>query len=439
MLSISIALVGRSNVGKSTLFNRLTRTRNAIVGATAGLTRDRHYGKAVHNSKSLIIIDTGGWERFDAKSIGSAMVKQTELAIIDADFVFFIVDARSGLMPRDEEIANKLHKLGKKVKLVINKGDGLDEYLTSAEFGCLGYEDPTVISAMHGDGVSELMDIVATEGPSFELVDEEKKKTKIAIVGKPNVGKSTLINGLVGEDRVITRDDPGTTRDSIFVDFSHGNHDYLLIDTAGIRRKAKVTDIIEKFSVIKTLRNIDGSDVVVLMVDATDNVSDQDAKIGGYIIESGRALVIAINKWDKIRRRDQDHYKMMLSERLKFLSFSKTSYISALTGKGIPDLLKNIRQAHRSSITRLSSSRLNRALRDAVVKQSPPISGRYRPKLKFAHQGGVNPPRFIIYGNGLNKLSGSYRRFLENYFIDTFSLQGTPVRLVFRSSNNPYV
>ncbi len=439
MLSSSIALIGRSNVGKSTLFNRLTRTRNAIVGETAGLTRDRHYGKAIHDNKSLIIIDTGGWEKSRAQSIESAMVRQTRQAIAEADFVFFVVDARSGLVPGDEEIAKKLYKLGKKVKLVINKGDGLDSNLVEGEFGRLGYENPSIISAMHGDGIFELMDSILDEVPAVALSDHDENKIKIAIVGKPNVGKSTLVNKLVGEDRLVTRDEPGTTRDSIFVDFSNGSDDYLLIDTAGIRRKARVTGAVEKFSVIKTLHSIDVSDVVVLMMDAADDLSDQDAKIGGYIIESGRALVIAINKWDKVEKRHRDNFKITLSEKLKFLSFSKVSYISALSGSGIPNLIKNVKQARRSSTTKLSSSRLNRALRDAVLKQSPPISGRYRPKLKFAHQGGVNPPRIIIYGNGLNKLSGSYRRFLENHFIDAFSLKGTPVRLIFRSSNNPYV
>lgn len=441
MFTKSIVLVGRSNVGKSTLFNRLTKSRDAIVGKRAGLTRDRHFGFFISNQKKHIVIDTGGWEEAQSESVESDMVKQTVQAVVEADTVFFMVDARAGLLPRDIEIASNLRRLGKIAILVVNKAEGLDSDLALSEFSALGYGDPLIISALHGDGIFELMNRISEGGESCDLPELEiknKGKTKIAVIGKPNVGKSTLVNYLLGEERLITRDEPGTTRDSIFVDFSYRKTDYLLIDTAGVRKKSKVVDDVEKFSVIKTLHSINIADVIILTIDASSGLSEQDARLGGYVFEAGKALVVAVNKWDILSNLEKKFFKDTIQEKLKFLSFSDTVYISALTGVGVNQLLRGVQTAFKAATTHLSSARLNRVLRDAVERQSPPMSGRYRPKLKFAHQGGTSPPRIIIHGNGLQKIPNSYRRFLQNFFIENFALKGTPVKLIFRSSENPY-
>jgi GTPase len=438
-----IALVGRPNVGKSTLFNRLTRSRDALVADLPGLTRDRHYGEGRVGERPFLVIDTGGFEPVAKEGIMHQMALQTKQAVAEADVVVFIVDGRQGLTPHDKTITDFLRKSGRKVMLVVNKGEGMKYSAVVADFYELGMGDPYVISAAHGDGVADLVEEALDEAFASRPQDPEElepaaRGVKIAIVGRPNVGKSTLVNALIGEERVIAFDMPGTTRDSIEVPFERDGKNYTLIDTAGIRRRGKVFEAIEKFSVVKTLQSISDAHVVILLLDAQQDISEQDAHIAGFILESGRALVVAVNKWDGLRTDQRDEIKIDIDRKLDFLSFAKTHFISALKGTGIGPLMKSVDAAYAAATADLSTPRLTRALIEAVEKQEPRRKGSIRPKMRYAHQGGQNPPIIVIHGNALDAITDTYKRYLENRFRETFKLMGTPLRIEFRSSTNPY-
>jgi GTP-binding protein len=438
-----IALVGRPNVGKSTLFNRLTRSRDALVADLPGLTRDRHYGEGRVGERPFLVIDTGGFEPVAKEGIMHEMALQTRQAVAEADIVVFIVDGRQGLTPHDKTITDFLRKSGRKCMLVVNKAEGMKYTSVVAEFYELGMGDPYVISAAHGDGVVDLveesLDLAFAQRPDdAEELEAPARGIKIAIVGRPNVGKSTLVNTLIGEQRVIAFDMPGTTRDSIEVPFERDGKHYTLIDTAGIRRRGKVFEAIEKFSVVKTLQSISEANVVILLLDAQQDISEQDAHIAGFILESGRALVVAVNKWDGLRSDERDEIKIDLDRKLDFLSFAKTHFISALKASGIAPMLKSVDDAYAAATADLSTPRLTRALIEAVEKQEPRRKGSIRPKMRYAHQGGQNPPIIVIHGNSLDAVSEPYKRFLEKHFRDTFNLVGTPLRIEFRGGKNPY-
>ena len=438
-----IALVGRPNVGKSTLFNRLTRSRDALVADLPGLTRDRHYGEGRVGERPFLVIDTGGFEPVAKEGIMHQMALQTRQAVAEADVVVFIVDGRQGMTPHDKTITDFLRKSGRKVMLVVNKGEGMKYSAVVADFYELGMGDPYVISAAHGDGVTDLVEEALNEAFALRPDDAEElapaeRGVKIAIVGRPNVGKSTLVNTLIGEERVIAFDMPGTTRDSIEVPFERDGKNYTLIDTAGIRRRGKVFEAIEKFSVVKTLQSISEANVVILLLDAQQDISEQDAHIAGFILESGRALVVAVNKWDGLRSDERDEIKIDLDRKLDFLSFAKTHFISALKATNIAPMLKSVDAAYEAATADLSTPRLTRALIEAVEKQEPRRKGSIRPKMRYAHQGGQNPPIIVIHGNSLDAVSEPYKRFLEKHFRDTFNLVGTPLRIEFRGGKNPY-
>jgi len=438
-----IALVGRPNVGKSTLFNRLTRSRDALVADLPGLTRDRHYGEGRIGERPFLVIDTGGFEPVAKEGIMHEMAKQTKQAVAEADIVIFIVDGRQGLTPHDKTITDFLRKSGRAVMLVVNKSEGMKYTSVAADFYELGLGDPYVISAAHGDGVADLveeaLDLAHVQKPAAE--DEQaaqQKSVKIAIVGRPNVGKSTLVNTLLGEERVIAFDMPGTTRDSIEIEFERDGKHYTLIDTAGIRRRGKVFEAIEKFSVVKTLQSISEANVVILLLDAQQDISEQDAHIAGFILESGRALVVGVNKWDGLQSDRRDEIKMDIERKLSFLTFAKFHFISALKSSGIGPLMKSVDAAFAAAMAKLSTPRLTRALIEAVEHQEPRRKGSVRPKLRYAHQGGQNPPIIVIHGNALESIDASYKRYLEKHFRETFSLTGTPLRIELRSSKNPF-
>jgi GTP-binding protein len=438
-----IALVGRPNVGKSTLFNRLTRSRDALVADQPGLTRDRHYGEGRIGERPFLVIDTGGFEPVAKEGIMFQMALQTKQAVAEADVVVFIVDGRQGLTPHDKTITDFLRKSGRKVMLVVNKGEGMKYTAVVAEFYELGMGDPYVISAAHGDGVVDLVqemldEAFASRPDEPEELEKADRGIKIAIVGRPNVGKSTLINTLVGEERVIAFDMPGTTRDSIEVPFERDGKKYTLIDTAGIRRRGKVFEAIEKFSVVKTLQSISEANVVILLLDAQQDISEQDAHIAGFILESGRALVVAVNKWDGLQSDQRDEIKIDLDRKLDFLSFAKTHFISALKSQGIAPMMKSVEAAYAAATADLSTPRLTRALIEAVEKQEPRRHGSIRPKMRYAHQGGQNPPIIVIHGNALNAIGEPYKRYLEKHFRDTFNLVGTPLRIELRMGKNPF-
>lgn len=454
-----VTLVGRPNVGKSTLFNRLTRSRSALVADFSGLTRDRHYSEGRVGEIPFIVVDTGGFEPVAKSGILHHMAKQTEQAIAESDVVIFLVDARAGLNAHDYEIASLLRKAGQTAILCVNKAEGMSHNAAVAEFYELGLGQPHAISASHGDGVMDLIELalepfrparapLSEDGDShdddndedaFEPVDEKDHRIKLAIVGRPNVGKSTLINTLVGENRVIAFDMPGTTRDAIEIEFERDDRRYTLIDTAGLRRRGKVFEAVEKFSVIKTLQAIEACNVVLLMLDAQHEISDQDAHIAGFVVESGRALVVAVNKWDNLSRDQRERIEREFDRKLKFLSFAKVHQISALRGQGVNAVLRSVKSAHAAAFSKLSTPKLTRALHDAVAQQQPPRKGIFRPKMRYAHQGGQNPPRIIIHGNALDAISEPYKRYLESKFRDVFELAGTPLRIEFKSSHNPYV
>lgn len=438
-----IALVGRPNVGKSTLFNRLTRSRDALVADLPGLTRDRHYGEGRIGERPFLVIDTGGFEPVAKDGIMHEMALQTKQAVAEADVVVFIVDGRQGLTPHDKTITDFLRKSGRKVMLVINKSEGMKYTSVTAEFYELGMGDPYVISAAHGDGVHDLvneaLDLAFAQRPEDEEeLEPADRGVKIALVGRPNVGKSTLINTLVGEQRVIAFDMPGTTRDSIEVPFERDGKQYTLIDTAGIRRRGKVFEAIEKFSVVKTLQSVSEANVVVLMLDAQQDISEQDAHIAGFILESGRALVVAVNKWDGLTSDKRDQVKMDIDRKLDFLGFAELKFISALKGTGIKQLMTAVDAAYAAATANLSTPRLTRALQEAIEKQEPKRKGSTRPKMRYAHQGGQNPPVIVIHGNALEGVTEPYKRYLEKHFRDTFSLVGTPLRIELRSGKNPF-
>ena len=436
----TLALVGRPNVGKSTLFNRLTRSRDALVADIPGLTRDRHYGHGRIGGRPFLVIDTGGLEPGARSGIFQEMAKQTLQAVAEADAVLFLVDGRDGLTGEDREIAAQLRKTGRPLWLVVNKSEGRLREAVAADFHELGLGDPLPIAAAHGDGVHELVDLILESFPEEpeRSAEQDKAGPRIAVVGRPNVGKSTLVNAILGEERVIAFDQPGTTRDSIFIEFERGGRPYTLIDTAGLRKRGKVEAVEEKFSVVKSLQAIEDANVAVLVLDARQDIAEQDAHVGGFILEAGRALVVAVNKWDGLDEQRQAEVKRDLERKLDFLSFARIHYISARTGRGVDALLASIDGAYAAAMAKLSTPKLTRVLIQATMHQQPPRTGMFRPKLRYAHQGGMNPPTIVIHGNQLGKLPDSYRRYLERFFAEAFELRGTPVRLQFRAGENPY-
>ncbi len=432
-----IALVGQPNVGKSTLFNRLTRSRDALVDDQPGITRDRIYGNARFHDKSFIIIDTGGLDDGN-DPLQSVMSSQTWDAADEADAVIFLVDGRAGLSSLDDRILSRLRKLGKRVTLAVNKTEGLDTDQRMSEFFALGLGTPVPISSAHGQGVSALMANVLEEFPLQTTDTDENTGPVIAVIGRPNAGKSTLINALLGEQRVVVFDRPGTTRDSVKIPFEREGKEYTLIDTAGVRRRGRVDEKIEKFSVIKTLQAIDQANVVLMLLDARREISDQDATLASYAVTQGRAMVLIVNKWDGLSPEQRIRIKDDIDRKLKFLQFAELLYISALHGTAVGDIFPAVERAFDAAMTDLPTSFLTRILEKAVEKTPPPmISGR-RMKPKFAHQGGHNPPVIVIHGNQLDRLPGSYRRYLINVFRKKANLQGTPIRLDFKGGTNPF-
>jgi GTP-binding protein len=442
-----VALVGRPNVGKSTLFNRLTRSRQALVADFPGLTRDRHYGEGRGGPRDYIVIDTGGFEPVNAEGIVREMAAQTEQAIAESDVIVFVLDAREGLTAQDRRIAERLRITGRPIVLAVNKAEGMRSEAV-AEFHELGLGEPLMISASHGDGVRDLMEhALAGFMPPEGAGDEAEgagaaaagRRIRVAVVGRPNVGKSTLINALLGEQRLIAFDQPGTTRDSIEVEFEFQGQSFTLIDTAGIRRRGKVFEAIEKFSVVKTLQSIADCNVVILLLDAASEIADQDAHIAGFVLESGRALVVAVNKWDGLDDYQRDRIKREIDRKLHFLRWARVHHISALKKSGLGALMRSVVEAHRAAFAKLSTPKLTRALIAAVARQQPARAGHSRPKLRYAHQGGHNPPIIVVHGNSLGHVSDAYRRYLESQFREHFELTGTPLRVEFRTSRNPYI
>lgn len=434
----TLVIVGRPNVGKSTLFNRLTRSRDALVADMPGLTRDRHYGHGRVGERPYLVVDTGGFEPNAKEGILAEMALQAEAAIAEADMLLFIVDGRAGLTPQDKAIAERLRRTGRPLLLVVNKAEGMERAIVGAEFHELACGEPLVISAAHGEGVRELIDEALEPFPQAEEDLEKSQSPRIAVVGRPNVGKSTLINALLGEERVIAFDQPGTTRDSIAIHFQRKGKDYTLIDTAGLRRKGKVFETFEKFSVIKTLQSIEEANVVVLVLDASQDISDQDAHIAGFCVEAGRAMVIAVNKWDCADDYRRDRIKADMARKLNFLGFANAHFICALRGEGINPLMISVDAAFAASMMKMPTPKLTRLLQIALEKQAPPRHGIFRPKLRYAHQGGNNPPIIVIHGNALDHVPDSYRRYLERTFMEAFKLKGTPLRVEFRTARNPY-
>jgi GTP-binding protein len=434
----TLVIVGRPNVGKSTLFNRMTRSRDALVADQPGLTRDRHYGHGRLGDKPHLVVDTGGFEPQVKDGIVHEMARQAEAAIAEADMLLFVVDARAGLTPQDKVIADLLRRSGRPVLLVVNKGEGMDRAVVGAEFYELGCGAPCVISASHGDGVRELVELALASFPEETAEDDAATGPRVAIAGRPNVGKSTLINTLLGEERVIAFDMPGTTRDAIEIPFERNGKAYTLIDTAGLRRKGRVFEAIEKFSVIKTLQAVEEANVVVLMVDASQDISDQDAHIAGFCMDAGRALVVAVNKWDAVDAYRRARVKEDIEHKLNFLGFAQVHYISALKGQGIAGVLTSVDKAYAAAMAKMSTPKLTRVLIAAVEKQTPPRHGLFRPKLRYAHQGGSNPPIIVIHGNALDHVPASYTRYLERYFLEAFKLQGTPLRVQYKTTKNPF-
>jgi GTP-binding protein len=433
-----IALVGRPNVGKSTLFNRLTRSRDAIVHDLPGVTRDRHYGEGRLGGRPYLAIDTGGLEPA-AEGVYVEMARQAKQAIAESDAVIFVVDGRAGLTSGDRSIAGDLRKIKTPLYVAVNKTEGMQSDTAVAEFHELGLGEPAAISAAHGEGVSELLDLVLEDFPEEQETKEEQHgHPRVAIVGRPNVGKSTLVNALVGEERVIAFDQPGTTRDPIEVPFERAGRRYTLIDTAGLRRRGKTGEGAEYFSIVKALQAIEAANVAVLVLDAAEGVTEQDAHVAGYILERGRAVVLAVNKWDAAGKEARERTKREVAWKLGFLSFAEVHNISAKEGKGLAGLMRSVDAAFGAAMAKLPTPKLTRALAAALERQAPPKSGLVRPKLRYAHQGGMNPPRVIIHGNALERVPDSYKRYLEGFFRDKFALVGTPMRIEFRTGRNPY-
>jgi GTP-binding protein len=437
-----LALVGRPNVGKSTLFNRLTKSRDAIVADYAGLTRDRHYGNGRQGKHDYIVIDTGGFEPDATTGIYREMAKQTRQAVAEADVVLFVVDARAGVSAQDHDIAKYLRRLGKPCLLVANKAEAVREGMPLVEFFELGLGDVHPVSAAHGQGIRALVELALAPLHLPELDEADAQSgvgtIKLAVAGRPNVGKSTLINTWLGEERLVAFDLPGTTRDAISVPFERDGQKFELIDTAGLRRRGQVFEAIEKFSVVKTLQAIESCNVVLLLIDATQGVTDQDAHIAGYTLENGRAVVVAVNKWDAVDEYQRELVKRSIETRLPFLKFAAMHLISAQKRQGLGPLWASIVQAHKAANCKMSTPVLTRLLLEAVQFQSPKRSGMYRPKLRYAHQGGMNPPVIVIHGNSLEHVTDSYKRFLEGRFRKEFDLVGTPLRIELKTSSNPY-
>lgn len=436
----TIVLVGRPNVGKSTLFNRLTKSRDALVADLPGLTRDRHYGRGIGASKPYLVIDTGGFEPTAESGILKEMAKQTLLAIDEADVIIFLVDGRAGLTPQEFIIADKLRKAQRPVLLAVNKTEGMNKAVVAADFHELGLGDPLSISSAHGEGVKDIIELALEHLPEPEPDEEQRadKMPRIAIVGRPNVGKSTLVNALLGEDRVIAFDEPGTTRDSIEIELEKDGKRYSIIDTAGVRKRGRVFEAIEKFSVIKTMQAIEDANVAILVVDAQEGITEQDAHVAAYILDAGRALVVAINKWDGLKEDERDWIKREIDRKLMFLDFAKFHYISALRKKGLPELLTSVDGAFKAAMAKLPTPQLTRVLSDAIAQHQPPITRGIRPKLRYAHQGGMNPPIVVIHGSHVDGIKDSYKRFLEGVFRKTFQLTGTPLRVQFNQGENPF-
>ena len=432
-----IALVGRPNVGKSTLFNRLTRSRDALVADQPGLTRDRKYGIGRVGDRPYVVVDTGGISG-DRDGVEALMDRQVRLAIEEADHILYLVDAREGLTGGDEQIAAELRRTGKPVTLVVNKSESLDRDLAAAEFHALGLGEPVPISAAHGRGVKPLINEVLETLPPAEEPPEEEKGIQIAVVGRPNVGKSTLINRLLGEERLVAYDQPGTTRDSVQVPFEHAGRRYTLVDTAGVRRRARVSEAIEKFSVIKALQAMEQANVVLLVLDAHEGVTEQDASLAGHVLESGRALVVVVNKWDGLDADQRERVKAELERKLPFLSFAEVKFVSALHGTGVGHLMEAVDAAYRAATADLRTPELTRVLEEAVQEHQPPLVRGRRIKLRYAHQGGRNPPIIVIHGNQTESVPAAYQRYLVNRFRQAFNLWGTPVRIEFRTAENPY-
>ncbi len=434
-----VALVGRPNVGKSTLFNFLTRTRDALVADMPGLTRDRNYGYGKVGSIPYVVVDTGGLV-VDAQGVEQQMVRQALRAVEEADRVLFLVDSRSGVTPDDHYIAQTLRKLNKRVFIVANKAEGVDSATAGADFYSLGLGEPRAISAQHGDGVRSLMEetLEGIELPEGAAAAGGQDDIRVAVIGRPNVGKSTLINRLLGEERLISFDQPGTTRDAVFVPFERDGQTYTLIDTAGVRRRARVEEAIEKFSVIKALQAVDSANVVIGVIDAHDAVTEQDASLFGMVAERGRALLIAVNKWDGIHSDKRDEIRAGLDLRLPFLDFAPVHFISALHGTGVGELMRAVKHAYDASMREMATPELTRVLETAMEQHQPPLVRGRRIKLRYAHQGGRNPPIIVVHGNQIQHVPDAYKRYLANVFRKNFRLEGTPVRVQFRTDDNPF-
>ena len=454
-----VSLVGRPNVGKSTLFNVLTKSRDALVADYPGLTRDRQYGRFQFKSADIIIIDTGGLSG-ESEELDSHMEKQTRFAVDESDIILFMVDARQGLTPADEVIADSLRRTGKQVRLIVNKTDGLDTRTVTSEFFSLGLGEPLSIAASQNRGIQAMLtNALKTFSIKEDIVSEDEtdkseaemdsgvddgdetgdKRIKVAIIGRPNVGKSTLVNRFLGEERVVVYDMPGTTRDSVFIPFDRDGKKYTFIDTAGIRRKRAVHEVIEKFSVIKAMQAIERANVVIVMIDARTEIADQDLHLIGYVLEAGRALVLAINKWDGMDDYQKQLIHKGLDKQLPFVRFAETFFISALHGSSVGKLYAAIDQAYESATKKYSTSDLTRLLEKAVQSHQPPLINGHRIKLRYAHQGGMNPPRIIIHGNQISKVPAVYKRYLTNFFRKELKSVGTPIKIEFKGSDsNPF-
>jgi GTP-binding protein len=436
-----VALIGRPNVGKSTLFNELTRSRDALVADHPGLTRDRQYGRGVVGDSPYIVIDTGGMGEV-SDPLTDGMAEQARQALDEADAVLLLVDGRSGMTAADEVLAQQLRRQGMPVTVVVNKTDGVDDRVAASEFHALGLGEPIAIAAAHGAGVGTLIQTVLTQiprgQPGAPPVAEAEDAIRVAVIGRPNVGKSTLVNRLLGDERVLVYDEPGTTRDSVFVPFERDGQAYTLIDTAGVRRRSRVTETVEKFSVIKTMQAIQAAHVVVMVVDAQDSISEQDAHLIGHVLDAGRALVLAVNKWDGLSREQKTTLRRQLDLRLGFVDFARTHHVSALHGTGVGKLFDSVQRGYRAAMMDISTSELTRLLTDAVEANQPPLVRGRRVKLRYAHQGGRNPPLIVIHGNQAERLSQTYQRYLINTFRRELDLWGTPVRLELNTTDNPY-
>ncbi|MGA9853219.1 MAG: ribosome biogenesis GTPase Der [Gammaproteobacteria bacterium] len=433
-----IAIVGRPNVGKSTLFNLLTRSRDALVADVPGLTRDRQYGFGKLGPRPYVVVDTGGLDG-SADGLMGLMAKQTLKAFEECDAAIFLVDGRTGLTAADQTIAQQLRRAGKPLHIAVNKTEGMTSDVIIGEFHALGLGVPHAIAAAHGSGVEALIEtVLETLPPDTDAPLVDDRRIHVAVIGRPNVGKSTLINRLLGEDRLVTFDQPGTTRDSIFVPFERDGRAYMLIDTAGVRRRGRVSDMVEKFSIIKTLQAIDGAQVVVVLLDAHEGVADQDAALLGLALDRGRALVIAVNKWDGLEHDQRSNVRRLIDLKLPFLDFAQLHFISALHGTGVGDVMTSVNRAHAAANREMATPELTRVLEAAVVQHQPPLARGRRIRLRYAHQGGRNPPVIVIHGNQTEEVPDTYRRYLEATFRKAFDLYGTPVRIEFRTGKNPY-